>query len=245
MMKQIQTNPATQILVLPSWYPSQVDVYAGDFIQRHVQAIALLKFQYIIYVVKDKEGKITLNEKSFVTEYNGYTEKIIYYHVTTIGIPIVDKFLSYRKYYQIYKRAIRQYIAEKGKPGLIHVHVALKAGILALWAKNKWKIPFILTEHWTVYLPEADLRIKHLPLFFKRILQKILKQAVALTVVSDWLGKAIQKNFLFVKYTVIPNVVDHRIFFPAPKQHSQKVKFIHASTMNYQKNTEDACFLIP
>ena len=239
MMKQLQTNPPAKILVLPSWYPSQVDAYAGDFIKRHVQAIALLKSQYVIYVVKDEEGKITLNEKSTVNEYHGYTEKIIYYHVKTTGIPIVDRFLSFKKYNQIYKKAIRQYIAEKGKPNLIHVHVALKAGILALWAKNKWNIPFILTEHWTVYLPEANLRVEHLPLFFRHMLQKILKQTAAFTVVSNWLGKAVQKKFFFVKYTVIPNVVDHSIFFPLPNQHSQKVKFIHASTMNYQKNTED------
>lgn len=232
-------NTHSPILVLPSWYPSKIDQFSGDFIQRHVKAISLFRTQYVIYVIKDERGKFTSDVTTEEMVMDNYTEKIIYYHLKKTGIGILDKLLSHRKYTRIYSNAIKLYIKTNGCPDFMHVHVALKAGMIALWTKNKWNIPFILSEHWTVYLGEADLRVEHFRGLHRRTINNIFKQAAALTVVSDWLGKAILNKFSSVKYQVIPNVVDNRIFFPAVKLRSNAVQFIHASTMNYQKNAED------
>ena len=75
-MQHKLNNP---VLVLPSWYPNKIDNFAGDFIQRHVKAIALYVPQYIIHFVKDEHGIITKDVHSEICNYENYTEEIIYY----------------------------------------------------------------------------------------------------------------------------------------------------------------------
>ena len=38
-----------------------------------------------------------------------------------------------------YKKTIRNYIIKNGKPDLVHLHVPMKAGVLALWMKKNYK----------------------------------------------------------------------------------------------------------
>ncbi|MBL0146736.1 MAG: glycosyltransferase [Chitinophagaceae bacterium] len=111
-----------------------------------------------------------------------------------------------------YTKAIVNFIKEKGLPKLAHVHVAFKAGILALWTKKRWKTPYIISEHSTIYLEESDNSLIDTSIFFRKTTSRVLKNASRLTVVSTYLGKAIQKHYPFVNYITIPNVVDTAIF---------------------------------
>jgi glycosyltransferase involved in cell wall biosynthesis len=227
-----------EILVLPSWYPSAINHLTGDFVQRHIEATALFIPLYVIHVVKDDEGKITRDVKSVLTQKENYTELVIYYHIKKTGIGFIDKFLSDRKYYQVYKKAVSARV-EKNKPALVHVHIAMKAGMVACWLKIKYGIPYILSEQWTAYLPEADLKLDHHHPVFRQRIKKIINNADAITVVSNYLGEAIRKLFPSVSYTVIQNVVNHQLFFPVETNGGTIIRFIHASTMAYQKNVED------
>ena len=235
-MKQNKIN--NSLLVLPSWYPSELDPSSGDFIQRHVEAISLYKNEYVLYVIKDEKGIITKDEKSILTNKNNFIEEIIYYHPIKTGIKIFDKFISHQYYIKVYKKAINRYLEIHGLPKMAHVHVAQKAGLLGIWLKKKYNIPFILSEHWTAYLPEADLKISDHSMLFQRWTKKIFKEAKIVTVVSQHLGEAIIKYFPFVKYNIIPNVVNEEVLKGIIKIENKKKVFVHASTQNYQKNTE-------
>ncbi|HSN62115.1 MAG TPA: glycosyltransferase, partial [Ferruginibacter sp.] len=240
-------NINKSILVLPSWYPGKINAFSGDFIQRHVKAISLYNKQYVIYVVKDDNGIVTSDITVEENIHDNYTEQIIYYKPIKTGISLLDKLLSQQKYKRVYRKAITDYIHLNGCTKMIHVHVAFKAGTLALWAKQQWGIPYIVTEHWTVYLKEADLRYEQFSFIHRKLIKKIVEQASAVTAVSDWLGKAIQHRFPSVNYKVIPNVVDKKIFFPVEKIPNNTIQLIHASTMNYQKNIEaiiSACSIL-
>lgn len=236
MTQQKERN--NQVVVLPSWYPDKLNKFAGDFIKRHIIAISELHSQYIIYVVKDEFAKITKDVFIEMNVTDRYTEKIIYYHSIKTGIKLIDKLLSQIKFNQLYFTALNEYVKTNGIPALIHVHVILKAGLIALWAKRKWNIPFIISEHWSVFLEEANYKAKDLPVFYQWAIKRILKNAIALTTVSDRLGKAIMKKYNAPRYTVIPNVVDHYIFFPGHKNHNESLQIIHASNMVYEKNIE-------
>lgn len=225
------------VLWLASWYPNRMDKYDGDFIQRHARAVSLYCNVYLIYVVKCKNKY----DETFVDKKvtGNLTELTICYRSFKTGLKLLDRFISQLKYKSLYKKAIYDYINVNGKPQLMHVHVAMKAGLVALWAFNKWQIPFIVSEHWTGYLSEADISIDDFSSLYLKKLRQILVKASIVTVVSDHLGKAIQDHLPFVKYRVVPNVVDTDIFFPIQKQVSDRFKIIHASNMNYQKNTKD------
>lgn len=225
-----------KVLWLPGWYPNRQDRYDGDFIQRHAVAVAGFIPVHVIYAVK-RSVAFSGNEKEIIHSGN-LTEEIIYYHSPATGLKFLDRILSYHKYLAVYRKAIREHIKREGKPSCVHVHVALKVGVLARWIKTKWSVPYFISEHWTGYLEEADHRLEHLPFIQQSQLNQVFREAAALTVVSDHLGRAIEKHFPFVKYKRIPNVVDESIFYPAVSPPVDAMKLIHVSNMSFQKNTE-------
>ena len=118
------------------------------------------------------------------------------------------------------------------------MHVINKNGLLALWLKKKYNIPFFISEHWTVYLPAAVPHFKKLNFFFRVMWRKIIKAAEGCSVVSEYLGKSITRIQKDIRFTVIPNVADNTIFFPAVKKEEGVTRFIHISGLHYQKNPE-------
>ena len=233
------------VLWLVSWYPNRLDKFDGDFIQRHAKAVALFCNVHVVYVKKD--DSLTAGKTDAQSQVSGnLTEQIIYYNSLKTGIKLLDRFLSHRKYNQCYRKAIEAYISENGKPGLVHVHVAMKAGLAALWVKRKWKIPFIITEHWTGYHKQAMLSVYNYSPVFKRMNKRILKEAALFLPVSKNLGETVKKNFVNIPYQVVPNVVNTELFY-FKGTNSAKFRFIHVSYMNYQKNPEGifkACSLL-
>jgi len=229
---------SNNILWLAGWYPNALSPFDGDFIQRHARAVASIKNITVLYVKKDEKKIITADIQKPITQTGNLTEIIIYYHPLTTGIKFLDKLLSRKKYNSIYRKTLKKLIEEKGIPDLVHVHVALNVMQQALWLKKKYSVPFLISEHWTGYLPEAKPNLDNYNHIYKRWLQKIFNEADAVTVVSKVLGDAIQNRFK-INYQVIPNVVDKNIFSPVQKQHSSTTKFIHVSLLNYQKNPQD------
>jgi len=223
-------------LWLTSWYPNRNDRFDGDFIQRHAQAVSAFCEIQVIHVKKEQNELD--NQATEINRSANLTENIIYYSSKNTGIAILDKWISHRSYIRIYKKAITNYIRENGKPAAVHVHVAMKAGLLAVWIKRKWNIPFVVSEQWTGYLNEADNRFKDQAVWFQLGAKQVFQQANAVTVVSDLLGKSIQQNLPLISYTVVPNLVNTSIFTYRTKVDKGTV-FIHISNMTAQKNVED------
>lgn len=227
------------ILWLPSWYPDKIKPYNGDFIQRHAKAAGIFHFIQVIYVVRDEDGKITNDSKVENSTSGNVNEKICYYYSPRFSLSIFNKLFSGLKRRKCYKKLITEFIRQNGKPDLVHVHVAMQAGLIARWIKRKYHIPYIISEHWTGYLPEAQDPFLNLPYYIRRAWKKVLENAGSFSVVSDYLGACIKKEFSNLKYRVIPNVVDTDIFSPAESNVRNTTRFIHISGLDYQKNPED------
>jgi glycosyltransferase involved in cell wall biosynthesis len=224
------------ILWLPGWYPNILSPYDGDFIQRHARAVALIRELTVIYVKKDEKGVVTKNVKTIYNLQGNVREIIVYYHSLKTGISLLDKILSSAMHKKVFKKELSNYIEEHGKPDLAHVHVVLKAGLLALWLKEQFQIPFIISEHWTGYLPEAKFGVKNMNFFQKKSMQKIFDESQTITVVSDVLGKAIANQFRIKGYKLVANTVNTSIFYPDFSPANSPVHFIHVSSLAYQKN---------
>lgn len=225
-----------KILWLPGWYPNRNDPFDGDFIKRHALAASGFCRIHLIYVVKKTDGNS--NTETTVERSGNLTEEIIYYSSFRTGIKPLNRFVSHWKYILLYRRAVKKYIRSEGRPDHVHVHVAMKVGSVAQWIKRRYAIPFSITEHWTGYLAEADDRLEMLPLMQVRQLKRSFQEASNVTVVSDHLGKAIQKHFPLVKYRVISNVVDDAVFYPASNRTLDCLRLIHASNTSGQKNLD-------
>jgi glycosyltransferase involved in cell wall biosynthesis len=227
-----------KILWLCSWYPNKVKPFDGDFIQRQARAVALLHEVHVIHVVKDDQGK-TDKPISEETVVNGnLSETIIYYKQTNTGLRFLNRILSGARHRKLFINAAERYVHEYPEMKLIHVHVAMKAGVIALSIKKKYGIPFIVSEHWSGFLEKAKPDIAKQSWLIRVWMKKIFKEAVVVTTVSAKLAAAIRKHFDVKKIIIVPNVVDTGIFYPVTRQPGDKTGFIHISSMNPLKNMD-------
>lgn len=233
-----------KVVWLASWYPNNTNPFDGDFIERHAVAVSKYVQLTVLLVVKDnamprRSFKVDKSVNGNLTIYRGY-------YGTSVINPVLEKIISFKKYKHFQQKLFQQNISEQGQPDIIHVQVAMKAGLLALYLKKKFNIPFIVTEHWSGYYKYCTPNVYSGNWPLNRINKKVLQQAKLLITVSDNLGKTINDNFTGVPYKVIPNVVDTSLFFYQPVL-TPRFRFIHPSGLVHVKNPEGiiaACKLV-
>jgi glycosyltransferase involved in cell wall biosynthesis len=153
------------------------------------------------------------------------------------GLRLLDQIAYNLKYFLEYRRLLQKYFIENGYPRLIHLHVPMKAGKLALWAKRKWGIPYILSEQASTYIESAPDYFDKRSIYYRKSVKTIFKEAIAVTNVSKTVAGILEKKMGLDYIRVIHNTVDENYFFHIPDYH-RKFRFIHVSTMNEQKNIE-------
>jgi glycosyltransferase involved in cell wall biosynthesis len=198
--------------MLPKWYPHRYDDQDGDFVARHVAAIAPHAEVAVLFATVARgplaawtECEAELTSPVPVLRY--------YYRAQPSGLPFLDKLLKLLLYYwclgQGYRKLVRRWGA---KPDLVHVHVLLRTGLAALWWHWWHGAPYVVTEHWTLYLPFRAHRINWL----RRLLTRtVVRRAAALHPVSEGLRVAMHKlGFRHDRSLVLANVVDTAVFCP-------------------------------
>jgi glycosyltransferase involved in cell wall biosynthesis len=224
------TMKRKKILWLVSWYPNKTDPFDGDFIQRHARAAALYNDIHVLFI-KQSETQEEV-EKEWKGSDN-LSEQIIY-------LPkrkgLFGKWQNHKQWNKFYKAQV-DLLVQKYHPELIHVHVPWKAGLIALWAKKKYKIPFLVTEHWGIYNDIVNDNIRTRSFLFVRYLKNIYRQAASFLSVSKFLGEGVNKLVIERPFQLIPNVVDTDLFFLRETNNS-KFRFIHVSNMVSLKNIE-------
>ena len=115
-------------------------------------------------------------------------------------------------------------------PDVVQLNVIQKQGLLALWLKRRFAIPYIIIEHWSGYLPENG-QFRQMSSLQKRFYQRIASQAEMILTVSQALQRAMQSNGIKAKsWGTIDNVVDEFFKLSAfSRQHSEKKTLLHVS----------------
>lgn len=225
-----------KILWLCSWYPNRADPFDGDFIQRHARAASLYNDIHVIRLVADaslRPGKTAFQKQ----ESKGLTEQVVYLGK---GKSLAGRFLFYQRWNRIFKDVIKAYLADQGVPFVVHVHVPYPAGRLALWLKQKYGVPFVVTEHWTIYQPGSEIAYSSQPARMRSLITRVMRETVLFLPVSRDLAEQVNRLVLPVSAKPIPNVVDTNHFCFQVTDHVKRTKFryIHVSGMNAQKNPE-------
>jgi glycosyltransferase involved in cell wall biosynthesis len=114
----------------------------------------------------------------------------------------------------------------------------MKAGIIALFCKWFYKIPYIVTEHYGFYNPYLEDNFKKRNFLYRAMTRSVFRNASLVIPISDSLGKDINNWVLKKEYTVIPNVVDTGLFRLVSKTKHKPFQFIHISNMIPLKNVE-------
>jgi len=227
------------ILWLPSWYPNRLSAFDGDFIQRHAMAAAAFHSIHVVHFVRDTEGRITKDVWVEETQTARLRETIVYYHTRHYPLWLADRFLSWRRFNSLFRNFFDSYFQQYGKPSFMHVHVAFKAGSIALYLQKAYTLYYLLTEHWTIYLQEAHPGFSELPKPIQRRIDRIVRNARLVLPVSFSLKTAMLRRWPGLSCQVFPNVVDPALFHVAEKKEQEGVlRLIHISTMVEQKNPE-------
>lgn len=215
------------VVFLSSWYPTRMQPTNGDFVVRHAQAVSAFCTTSVIHLAYDANlttfFQLEKRESATISEY-------IYY----FRLPWYAKWLKPIWFLLMYRKAIRAYIAANGKPHLVHVNVMFPVVIVAFLCKLLYKIPYVITEHWTGYLASASQSLgrfkKCYVRFFSRASSRIMP-------VSNDLQRALQSHGVKGKYSIIHNVVDTSLFFPSKIKDTAHIRIMHISHLrNEHKN---------
>ncbi len=212
------------ILFLCSWFPTRTLPQNGNFIFKHARCIVKEGVPITTLAV----GEDTSMNKRFelvIGEEDGVDYMIMYYSYPFKLVKFLYKLIAYF-------RGLNYYWREKGRIDLIHVNVLVDAGVIA-WILKIWKgIPYVSTEHSTMYLPNHAIGY---PKFMKPIIKNIIKKSSFIMPVSKDLKTHLSKIYSKTPFKVIPNVVNTELFSPNYSKDS-KVKFLHVSNFSDQKN---------
>ena len=201
-----------KVTFLARWYPHKYDPMFGLFVQRHAEAVALFNEVTAIYVHPDEKATSKYNIER--NKDNGVDTIRVYYKKT-------NKLTSALRYFKACRKALKL----AGKPDLIHVHVLTRMGVVAYFEKLFHGTPYMITEHWSRYLPGND---------FSGIIRKmatkiVVRNAAMVTTVTENLAQAMQAHGLSNdRYVTLPNVVNFELFQPKP-HHNDIPKIAHVS----------------
>jgi len=200
-----------KILFLPAWYPSKKNPVAGIFVKEHAKAVSLYNEVVVLYSEGcDKNLKKTWKIISDKIEDGIRTIRIKY---RKSPIPKTTYFI----YLWSIFRGFCKLLNEGWKPDIIHAHV-YSAGVPAVILGKIYKIPVVITEHWTGFPRHALRKSDILKACFS------MNRAKAILPVSKDLEKAIKSYGIKNKFEIVPNVVNTEIFYPSSQKSNNKIK---------------------
>ncbi len=203
----------------------------GLFIQKHAESAALNNNICLIYA-QPLEG-IT----QVYTEHNaikGVESYLIYYPPVALKLPFISDLVKAFRYYKTIFNAIKNIRKSGFKADLVHIHILTRLGIPALWMKLRYGTPYIITEHWSRYLPITNTYHGVLRKFATKL---VVGHANRITVVSKNLENAMLAHKIYGRYSIIHNVVDTELFNIRENKRPKLFTFVHVSCFeNRSKN---------
>lgn len=217
---------APKVLFLARWYPDRYDPMTGLFIKRHAEVAAGFADVAVLYLRAAPEEKRSFE---IVQTLENNVNTVIVYYGTKPGFTFLPtKTRAAILFVLAFIKGYRFLLEKWGRPDLIHINVLTRLGIFALWLRIFRGIRYVITEHWSRYLPITGTYTG----FFRKIFTRIVvRNADTVSTVSQNLANAMQSHGLNnSRYMVLPNVVDTDSYLPDPqKQKSEKLRFVHIS----------------
>lgn len=210
------------ILFISSWFPNKIEPTNGNFVQRHAEAVSLLHNVEILHAIGDPEQKITYAFDDKII--NEIRTLIVYYKNT--NNPILN-FVRRMKAYKMGYFKIK-------KPDLVHANVLQKSMLFAVYLNWKFKIPFVVTEHWSGFLKINRRKLSKLQLYIAKF---IAKRSNYILPISHYLKNDLKDLEFSRKMEVVENVVDTD-FFHVKNSENKLFTFLHISNLISLKNPE-------
>ena len=224
-----------KILYLPRWYPNRYDPMPGLFIERHARSVSPFCDVAVLYVhtdpiLRDKHYEIIKSRDKELYQIK------VYFRQSRSRIPGMAQAINSWRFLKSHMKGYLEIKTDFGKPDLVHVNVLTRLGLIAFIYKIFTGTPFVITEHWTRYLPMTNTYHG----FLRKLFTKwVARNASAILPVTENLKNAmISQGLKNRNYHVIPNVVDISRFTPRTgTTGNNRKKILHVSCFeDGQKN---------
>ncbi|HPS72683.1 MAG TPA: glycosyltransferase [Bacteroidales bacterium] len=191
------------ILILPRWYPSRKDTMTGIFVQLQAEALAVNFEVSVLYVLPDPDCPNDMETELSVE--NRVQVIRVFYRTTGNDLD------RWYRFYRAHMNGLR--LLDGNPPDLVHVHVLTREGVMGYLIARKFRVPYVISEHWSRYYPANDF---YKGFVRKRATEFVVAKAAALLPVSAKLMKAMMaKGITHPECHIVPNVIDTTLFRPS------------------------------
>lgn len=226
-------NERLHIVFLPSWYPKNSQDIGGIFFRD--QAVALSNFGHQMGVIAPPTIYSLKKTIQFIKNRNNNNivedEGVVVYRKSTLNYTPKMKSINNERWLSISESLFDEYIDIHGLPDILHVHSMVYSGKLALRLSNKYNIPYVVTEHSSVFARKLidEKSIQELSV--------VVDNAKACLAVSQEFKCLLNSIFYTDKWGFLPNSVDQQ-FLDTIIQPNQcdGLNLISVSMLNKNKN---------
>lgn len=222
------------ILILPSGYPTKEEPLRSIFFKE--QALALKDGGHKVGVIYSETRRITninyknFKENHFQTTFND-EEGVNTVRLHGWNVLMMRNFLGVNLWVKQTVSLYEKYVKIYGKPDLIHVHCGLYGGLAAKVIKDKYSIPYVITEHSSTILNNS------LNDYNKKVLSIAYNNADKLISVGEKL-KTSMKNYTKNDIVVVPNIVNTDGFKVNKDYKREKFRFVTVAYLKKNKRID-------
>jgi glycosyltransferase involved in cell wall biosynthesis len=206
---EISNLMRNRVLIIPAWYPSDIAPITGVFIEE--QAIVLSeKYEVMVYAPwLFNRGDFFLGHFPTLKEKFEHRAGLRVYRKRVLPPQLL--FSTFWCYYlYAVRQGFKRILAIWGRPDLIHAHVVLPTGWVAMKLGVEYSIPVVLTEH-SGYFSKT-----HLTSPLKRhLVRETLIGVERVLAVSPALAGYIREFHPAKKIDVVGNVIRTHLFIPS------------------------------
>lgn len=194
----------------------------GLFVRKHAEAVGLYNNVKVLYIHPD----VHIHQIEITKDLHNNIEEIIIYFPAQ-SQTIFQKSKKAINYLIAYRKGFRLLHKSGFRPDIIHANILTRTGVMALWQKIINRTPYVITEHWSRYLP---IRNTYSGFLRKQFTKLVIKHASAVFPVSKNLQQAMMSHKLLNdNYQVINNVVEDFFFGKFKHESHSKKKILHIS----------------
>lgn len=219
------------ILVIPSAYPTEDAPLRSSFFKE--QSIAVKKDGKKVGLIYSETRRVTGININTITKNHFQVSDSCEDGINTIrlhgwNIFLMRNSLGVNLWVRQSIKLFKIYIKKYGIPDIIHVHCGLYGGLVGKAIKEKYNIPYIITEHLSIVMNHK------LDSYHKKILKESYENADALISVGSKLKESMSV-YANKDISVIPNIVNTSIFNYIEEAKEKKFKFISISNLKLDK----------